>query len=217
MQSQQAVRLVEITRRKATELFDDILAELDAQSSRSEPIDTHNGRTDATVDDPKPAQAWTLSGALPSGDWTEIGRSRDETYRWPDGNVDRYVDVIKYRGNGGFAGMELALGYLKNGEVVGFVLSAAGGLERGLTYFFTADDFAHTNEVVSLIRGGGPNGRSGFAPHEPTPAAYRDFRIDVLRDRKAGKWNVQAVVATVDDHATMLGHTAIQARLRNLA
>jgi hypothetical protein len=38
-----------------------------------------------------------------------------------------------------------------------------------------------------------------------------------LRDRVAGKWSVQAVVADADDHAKMAGHTAIQARLRELA
>lgn len=218
MQAEQAVRLVEITRRKATELFDDLVAELvGTQTAESRPTDAGPAPTGATIDSPRSAKGWTLNDALPSGEWLETARSKDETYRWPDGNVDRYVDVVRYQGAGAFAGMTLALGYLENGEVVGFVLAADGGLQRGITYFFTADDFEQTNETVSLIRGGGPNGRSGFAPDEPTPEAYKGFTIDVLRDRKAGKWNVQAVVATVDDHATMLGHTAIQARLRNLA
>jgi len=39
----------------------------------------------------------------------------------------------------------------------------------------------------------------------------------VLRDRKAGKWNVQAVVAKADDYKSMLGHTTLQAKLRGLA
>jgi hypothetical protein len=36
----------------------------------------------------------------------------------------------------------------------------------------------------------------------------------VLRDRKAGKWNVQAVVAKADDYKSMLGHTTLQTYMK---
>jgi hypothetical protein len=53
--------------------------------------------------------------------------------------------------------------------------------------------------------------RSGFAPGEALPGAYAGFAAGILRDRVAGKWNVQAVVATADDADAMLAHTALQA------
>ena len=123
------------------------------------------------------------------------GRSRaldERDLQWPDGNVDRYTGFVSYRGTGGFTGMTLALGYLNNGDAVGFVRGTGGGSKRGITHFFPADDFEQTNENVSIIRGRGPKGRSGFAPHEPLLKAYSGFTTDVLRDRKAGKWRVHA-------------------------
>jgi hypothetical protein len=109
--------------------------------------------------------------------------------------------------------MTLALGYPNNGDAVGFV-RGTGGSKRGITCFFPVDDFEQTNEKVSMILAGVPKGGSGFAPHEPLPKPYGGFNPDVLRDRKAGKWNVQAVVAKADDYESMLGHTTLQAKLR---
>jgi hypothetical protein len=60
-------------------------------------------------------------------------------------------------------------------------------------------------------------GRGGFGPSDQLPDAYEPFTTAMLRGRIAGKWNVRAVVANRDDHATMLAHTALQARLRKLA
>lgn len=217
MTAEQAVRLVEITQRKADELFEELVAEL-----RRDP-DEINAVEEATESDPT-AQAiddvsdtWVLGETALEGEWEEIGRENGVTYVWPDGNVDDYMDFVSYQGKGGYAGLSLALGYLKNGDVVGFVLGAGGGSKRGITYFFPTDDFDQSREKVSMIRGGGPRGRSGFAPSEALPNSYRHFTTDVLRDRRTGKWNVQGVVAKEDDYATMLGHTALQARLRGLA
>lgn len=218
MRAEQAVRLIEIVQKNTNELFERLVAELNkAQSPEFALSAADIGTTDPTapVAGDVPSEAWALEDATPTGGWDEIGRST-ETYKWPDGNLDRYSEFIKYQGTGGFQGMILALGYLNNGDVVGFALGTGGGSKRGITYFFPADDFARTNEKVSMIRGGGPNGRSGFGPNDATPKAYSDFKLGVLRDRKTGKWNVQAVVADADDHKTMLRHTAIQARLRKL-
>jgi hypothetical protein len=218
MSSEQAVRLVEITQRKADELFEELIAELrQAQgSAASETID-EIGATDPTAGagGQQAPEAWSLDMDPLDGGWEETGHSTNETYGWPDGNLDEYDDFFSYRGTGDYAGMSLALGYLANGDVVGFVLG--GGGKRGITYFFRTDDFDQTKEKISMIRGGGPRGRSGFAPHEPLPNAYRGFKTDVLRDRKAGKWNVRGVVAKEDDYKTMLGHTALQAKLRGIA
>ena len=44
-----------------------------------------------------------------SGGWAEFGRSAVETYRWPDGSVDRYKLFVSYRGTGDFEGFTLPL------------------------------------------------------------------------------------------------------------
>ena len=215
--SEQAVRLVEITQRKADELFEELIAEL----SRDVGIASRDAveQTDPTgfAASAQGASEWSLGDTTLSGDWEEIRRESGVTYRWPDGNLDEYTDFASYRGRGDYAGMNLALGYLTDGDAVGFVLGAGVGSKRGITYFFPADDFAESNEKVSMIRGGGPRGRSGFAPGETLPKGYDALETDVLRDRVAGKWNVQAVVARADDFATMLAHTALQAKLRGIA
>lgn len=212
----QAVRLVAITQRKADELFEELIAELqrDLESAaQDEPVEAE---PTAPVGD-EARDTWSLGNTILSGNWEEIGGESGVTYPWPDGNVDEYTDFVSYRGKGGYAGQTLALGFLANSDVVGFVLGAGSGSKRGITYFFPTDDFDQTREKISMIRGGGPRGRSGFAPGAALPKGYAGFNTDVLRDRKAGKWNVQGVVADENDHGTMLGHTALQARLRGLA
>jgi hypothetical protein len=213
MMTMQAVRLVEIAQDKLNELFEEIRTELEqGDAFRLDVVGT-----DPTVSGVSGASdAWMLDSRSPSGSWEELGRSDGETYRWPDENLDSYHPFVRYRGTGGFAGMNLALGYLENGDVVGFVLGAGGGSKRGITYFFPVDDFGESRQKISMIRGGGPRGRSGFGPSDPVPAVYSDFETANLRHRKAGKWNVLGVLAGEDDFATMLRHTAIQAKLRDL-
>lgn len=214
MTEEQAIKVIEIARRKADEFFDELISELGEPNGSNE---SPEGFADSTGDSPEPV----LSSAGPldtplNGDWMELERSAGVNYSWPDGNIDEYEAFVNYQGTGDYSGMPLALGYNQNGDVVGFVVGE-GGWKRGITYFFEADDFAQTDEKVSLIRGGGPKGKSGFAPGEELPAGYRGFKTGVLRDRKEGKWNVQGVVAKSDDFRTMLGHTALQARLRGIA
>jgi hypothetical protein len=213
------VRLVEITKRKADELFEELIAELQKQSVEvAAPIaEDEIQATDPTARPAGYDEHWSLGDKALSAGWEEVSRESGVTYKWPDGNVDNYTDFVTYHGTGGFTGMTLALGYLNRGDVVGFVLGASGGSKRGITYFFPTDDFDETNEKVSMIRGGGERGRGGFGPRDSLPGAYDGFKIEMLRDRRKGKWNVQAVVAAADDHETMLSHTAIQAKLRGLA
>jgi hypothetical protein len=84
------------------------------------------GEADATapVAGPEASEPWSLDDTAPPGDWEEFGRSTNETYKWPGGNVDRYTEFVSYRGTGGFTGMTPALGYLNNGDAVGFVLGS---------------------------------------------------------------------------------------------
>jgi hypothetical protein len=211
----QQMEVLELGRRKFNEFIDGCLeivaGEADAVVDRAaadRPTHGYQARHGS----------WSLDDETLTIEWKETGRQTDATYRWPDGNLDQYDRFVTYHGsNDDGSGFTLALGYLLNGDVVGFVLGTGGGAERGITYFFPADDATTTHEKVSMIRGGGETGRAGFKPGEALPQAYAGIKTDVLRDRVAGKWNVQAVVAKEDDFETMLNHTAIQARLRGLA
>jgi hypothetical protein len=211
MVDDQAVQMLDVMQRKANELFDELRSQFTRDSSSAE-------RTIPAAAAGDEVASSALPSAPLSGGWKEGERLEDESYRWPDGNVDDYTELVTYEGSGEFDGMHLALGHKDNGEWIGFVLGKGGvASKRGIVYFQLADDFAETNELVSMIKGGGANGRGGFAPTDPPPPAYAGFRIESLKERKAGKWNVQAVVAESGDAESMLKHTAIQASLRGLA
>jgi hypothetical protein len=211
-----AARIVEIFQRKVDELCEAVIAELRQPERPGETsVEPTQDQSDAAND--TDSSVWSLAGASFRGSWEETARQQGVTYRWPDGNIDDYPKFVSYRGTDAYSAMRLALGYDDAGNVVGFILSPKGTSKRGLTCFFPADDSGRTNEMVSMIRGGGPRGRGGFGPGEALPHSYGGFKTDILRDRVAGKWNVQAVVALADDPDVMLAHTALQARLRGLA
>jgi hypothetical protein len=214
-----AVRLVEITQRKANELFEELIAELRESGIAFGTVDLDANIASDDRGQVAPASGysdpWSFDSVmLGDGGWMEIGRTDGETYGWPDSSVDTYHPLVTYTGTGLRSGITLGLGYKNDGVVVGFV--GSGGSKRGLTVFFPTDDFDHSNERVSMIRGGGDTGRAGFGPSEALPAAYNGFKVGMLKDRVAGKWNVHAVVADADDFETMLNHTALQAKLRKL-
>jgi hypothetical protein len=206
MTNEQAIQMLDVIQKKSEEIFEELRIQLSSETSEADAGASDGG-----------GHQWTLSSAALSGAWKEVESVDGQSYRWPDGNVDDYTDFVIYEGSGEFDGMTLALGHKDNGEWVGFVFEGGLASKRGIVYFQLADDFDESAELVSMIRGGGENGRSGFAPTDPPPPAYADFQIESLKGRKAGKWNVQAVVAASDDAETMLNHTAIQARLRGLA
>ncbi|HZT15700.1 MAG TPA: hypothetical protein VFA19_07095 [Gaiellaceae bacterium] len=200
--------VLEIIRTKANEAFDEIIERLRR--------DEMEGTAQAGRSSGSHGMVWSLGETTLSGEWEFVRKEQGVAYVWPDKSVSEFDRFDIYRGNSGFTGITIALGYEPNGNVVGFVLGGGGGSKRGLTVFFPADDFSTSNEKVSMIRGGGQRGRSGFAPGDALPPAYASYKTDVLRSRVAGKWNVQAIVADAADVATMAAHTAIQARLRGL-
>lgn len=218
MNVETAVQIVEVFRRKSNEAFDEIVEMLQQEGLALDPVAVeHEVKGTDPAGRPVYEEPWSLGNTTLSGNWEFVRSEEGVTYVWPDKTVAEFDRFDIYQGKGGFAGITIGLGNEPNGNVVGFILGGGGGSKRGLTVFFPADDFGTTNEKVSMIRGGGQRGRSGFAPGEALPPAYAGYKTDLLRDRVAGKWNVQAVVANADDHATMAGHTAIQARLRGLA
>jgi hypothetical protein len=210
MTQETAVRLVEITQRKANELFEELIAEL---SSSGVEVDEEARGVGSTSGYHQP---WPVDEMqLADGGWIEISRSPGaETYGWPDGSIETFDPMVTYAGTGLRTGITLSIGYEVEGNVVGFI--GSGASRRGLTVFVKAEDFEQTNEMVSMIRGNGDSGRGGFGPGVDLPPAYQGFTVDNLRSRVPGKWNVQAVVAKVDDFETMLNHTALQAKLRGL-
>jgi hypothetical protein len=221
MTEETALRLVEITQRKTNELFDELVAEL---RDIVGPFDTVDADSNIATDDRELAlrpsgydEVWSFDGIqLPKGDWMQMGDPViGETYGWPDGSAGTYNPFVTYTGTGGKTGATFALGYESNGETIGFVVGANGS-KRGLTVFWPADDIATSNEKLSMIKGGRPRGRSGFGPGDSLPDAYAGFNVEMLGERIAGKWNVQAVVAEAGDYKTMLNHTLLQARLRGL-
>jgi hypothetical protein len=214
-----AVRLVEITQRKADELFEELLAEL-RSGEPDGPFETVDLDANIAADD-RPSgydEAWSFDQViLADGGWMELRRADGETYGWPDSSVDTYHPLVTYTGTGGHTGLTLGLGYKNDGVVVGFVMGGGGGSKRGITVFFPTDDFDKSHEKISMIRGGGDSGRAGFSPSAALPNAYDGFKVEMLRDRVAGKWNVQSVVTDAGDFETMLNHTALQAKLRKIA
>jgi hypothetical protein len=218
METQQIVRLAEITKRKADELFVELLAELQGRGIEVTAPMEEDAETVAATDPTLRGydEPWAFGDTTLNGSWEKVDDPKGISYVWPDGNVDEYDPFVIYRGSGDYDGMLLALGYKSNGEVIGFVLFGNAASKRGITYWVLADDFDESNEKLSIIRGGGTTGRAGFGPSDSLPKAYDGFKTNMLRDRVAGKWNVQAMVAKTDDHETMLAHTALQARLRKL-
>jgi hypothetical protein len=217
MEQQTAVRLIVIAQRKANELFEELIAEL----RRSGVDENTRNRDDVIAPEdeailtPGYREPWSLDAiSLPDGSWAEIDRSESQTYGWPDGSIETFKPMITYAGVGLRAGITLSLGHEIGGNIVGFI--GSGVSRRGLTVFFPANDFDRSGEMVSMIRGGGDSGRAGFGPTAPLPPAYAGFTTAMLRERVAGKWNVQAVIADHDDFETMLNHTALQAKLRGL-
>jgi hypothetical protein len=209
-ENEKYIRIIDITQRKLNELCDELRSELVGEPP-AEPREAGPSAAHAT-------EAWSLERGPLSGAWKQVDGAEGETYTWPDGNLDEYDVFRVYEGSGDFEGMRLALGRNQHGEWIGFVLGPSGvSSKRGLVYFQLADDFEKSGELVSMIRGGGASGRGGFDPEGPTPAVYGGLKVDSLRSRRSGKWNVMAVVANDDDAETMLTHTAIQARLRGLA
>lgn len=225
MVSESAVlQIIEKAREKANEFFDEISAEL-VNEGREEP-ETGTLQPEGTDSGSEPKEKWNLDEESVKFKWMQTDEPEGETYRWPDGNVDEYVKFMSFKGGPPLSSgthssdMKLGIGFLDSGEVVGFVLSNDGAAKRGIAYFQRTDDFEMTGELISMIRGGGKRGRSGFSPDDPIPSAYQEFDVEPLRNRKEGKWNVLGVVAdpsTPNGLGAVLNHTALQARLRGLS
>lgn len=206
-------RVIELARRKVNEFFDELESEF---ASGVDVDETALALASLRTPEVSDRSGWSLDPAPLAGSWQEIETLEGQTYGWPDGNIDEYTRLVRFAGRGDYEGMELGIGFKENGERIGFVFSNGSKSKRGLTYFQVTDDFAKSGELISMIRGGGSTGHAGFSPADEVPAAYAGFKVDSLKNRKEGKWNVLGVVAGTDDLDSMLNHTALQARLRGI-
>lgn len=218
------LQIIEKAREKTNEFFDEISAEL-VNEGRQEP-ETGTLQPTGANSGPEPKDKWNLDGEPVEFKWMQTHEPEGETYRWPDGNVDEYARFMSFKGGPPLeyeihsGEIKLGVGFLETGEVVGFVMSNDGAAKRGIVYFQRTDDFDESGELISMIRGGGKRGRSGFSPDDPPPHAYEAFNLESLRDRKEGKWNVLGITANPSEAEglmAILDHTALQARLRGIA
>jgi hypothetical protein len=82
-------------------------------------------------------------------------------------------------------------------------------LGTGLAVFIEAEQ---PTDVVAVIRGNGPSGRSMFDPRDDLTTGYENLTVDGFRDRVIGPQadGKLAVVAVDGDRHAMLNHAAIQ-------
>ena len=94
------------------------------------------------------------------------------------------------------------------------VFEMVNGQKRRPIVVFTEGDSAA--DLVAIIRGKGPGGRSMFAPGDDLPSGYEDLVVDVFRNRINGPqaFNRLAVVAEDADREAMLDHGLLQLHLR---
>jgi hypothetical protein len=209
MEPEQLVDILEALQRRINDGFEEAKAMIGGEARLINVIEVPTG-----------AKNWNpsaLDTPSPSGKFDKLKSLSGIRYRWPDGNIDDYDDFVVYEGTDALAAEHYAIGHKPNGERVGFAVDPQGEARRGITYFQLTDDHTTSDELISYIRGGGKTGKGGIGPDDALPKAYELFKTEPLADRIFGKWNRLGVVAKSDDTATMLAHTALQARLRGIA
>lgn len=161
-----------------------------------------------------------LDGPVDRGEWREVDRQAGISYRWMDGNIDEYTDFVVYEDSA--SGDTMGVAKIAPREIKGkkrsyqVVFSMDGTKLDPLAVFNEADDFDSTHELLALIRGKGVSKRAFYAPGDRLPTAYEDFKIDTFSDRVSGprSYTRLAVVATEEDHQTMLDFARTQNKLR---
>ncbi|MDL1971449.1 MAG: hypothetical protein LWW94_10915 [Candidatus Desulfofervidaceae bacterium] len=134
--------------------------------------------------------------------------TKNYSYRWPGGDVERYEIAITYKAVSNDGEHEITIAYTKRNTY---------GKDRrrvvwidGYPYaeFLAADDFYVTDEVLSEIKFYDEENESirmcRYA-EDAIPQRYSMFKVDSLRRRVngAGVHNAWAVVSNIADHLTM--------------
>jgi hypothetical protein len=159
------------------------------------------------------------------GHWSKVGELPGESYVWPgpDG-IENYDPFEVWERRTENARTQIGLGRATNrgiyyGKERGYWLAfemVNGQKRRPIVVFNEADDFDVSGDLVAIIKGKGPGGRSMFAPGDDVPAGYDELDVDVFRDRITGPqaFNRLAVIAKGGDRSAMCTHATLQLTLR---
>jgi hypothetical protein len=162
----------------------------------------------------------TLASGLRS--WTKVGDIDGQYYNWASGRED-YDPFEHWRTDDGGVPLESGLGYVAAkpgadyyGHPRGYWVAhemVNGRMRRPIAVFIEGDE---PTDLVAVIRGNGPGGRSMYDPGDQLPTGYDDLTVDVFRHRVNGPqaFGKLAIVAENADRQAMLNHTAIQVTLR---
>jgi hypothetical protein len=155
--------------------------------------------------------------------WKKIGEFDGEKYAWPK-QTEEYDPFEVWETDDTGHKLQFGLGYIAADPSTDYYGHPRGywvafemvnrQKRRPIGVFIEGDD---PSDVVAVIKGKGPGGRSMYAPGDELPAAYEDLTVDVFRHRIAGPqaYDRLAVIAKNADRQTMLNHAAIQSTLRN--
>lgn len=156
------------------------------------------------------------------GDWRLVREREGESYRWPKRH-DRYAPYRVFMGTTRREGaVQIGLGETIRENTRGrdrkYVVAflSSGSPQEPLAEFVAADDYAHTHELIAVIRGS-DGGRRMYSAADALPAIYTErFRTQIYNERiiYPGAWNKMIVVAHENEHETMLDHALIQSRRR---
>jgi hypothetical protein len=154
-------------------------------------------------------------------EWRKVGELTDQSYAWPHG-LETYDPFEVWE----LDGIQIGLGRATDRDIYygkerGYWLAfemVNGQRRRPIVVFNEADDFDTSGDLVAIIKGKGPGGRSMFASGDELPAGYERLDIDVFRNRINGPqaFNRLAVIAEAGDRAAMCTHAALQLALRSL-
>jgi hypothetical protein len=170
-------------------------------------------------------------GAVPRGlrlaAWKKLTERENESYSWPEG-VEHYSPFEVWGTADDRGEVKIGLGRVTvprefyGRERYWWLAFEMIGDEKGrpIVVYNEADakDGGRTTsgDLVAVIKGKGPRGRSMFAPGDDLPGYYDDMPIDIFRNRISGPQapNRLAVIAPREDRDVMLDHALIQLRLR---
>ncbi len=214
-----------ITREELAELFEQLAAGLRDRKLPASAVDALGDAEDKPLTRSEPSSNRpAFDSASPKlRSWKKLRELEGERYTWPAG-IEEYDPFEVWGTDDDGQPLQFGLGYIAAnpeatyyGRPRGYWLAfemVNGQKRRPIGVFIEGDD---PTDLVAVIKGKGPGGRSMYAPGDVLPAGYEHLTVDVFRDRVTGPqaYNRLAVVAENADRQTMLNHAAIQSRLRS--
>ena len=213
-----------ITRSELADLLEQHIGQLVAALRRdggtTHPLEEETADAMASIEAPANVVA-AIREPIRGERWNKVGELEGESYSWPTGTEDYSVFEVWETVDGDGRRWQLGLGQstargIYYGRERGYwlVFEMVNGQKRRPIVVFTEGD--NPDELVAVIKGKGPGGRSMFAPGDELPRGYERLVVDVFRDRITGPqaFNRLAVVAVDADREAMLDHGLLQLHLR---